>query len=216
MNTDAALSVIRTSPLTGVFVTLLAYKLAVLFNRRCKGHPLSNPVLIGVLLLLAWLLATGTGYRDYMKGGVMVQMLLGPATVALAVPLYGNLSRLKRAAGPGHHHRVWWAGGIVSAVVGWLLQLPQQVLLSLTTRAVTTPIAMSVAGHRRHSGVVGHVCHPVRHFRCGHRQALFNLLGLRDDMVLGTATGFPRTASARPGCFNCRKRRVPLLASPWG
>jgi putative effector of murein hydrolase len=119
MNTDAALSVIRTSPLTGVFVTLLAYKLAVLFNRRCKGHPLSNPVLIGVLLLLAWLLATGTGYRDYMKGGVMVQMLLGPATVALAVPLYGNLSRLKRAAGPWPSPSglvAWWA---LSVRWGW-------------------------------------------------------------------------------------------------
>ncbi len=192
MNLDAAMLVIRTSPLTGVFVTLLAYKLAVLFNRRCKGHPLSNPVLIGVLLLLTWLLATGTGYRDYMKGGIMVQMLLGPATVALAVPLYGNLSRLKRAAGPLAMTIVFGGlVGIVSAVgVGWLLQLPQQVLLSLTTRAVTTPIAMSVsqgiggipelsAMFVILSGIFGAVI----------VKPLFGLLGLRDDMVLGIATG---------------------------
>jgi putative effector of murein hydrolase len=101
--------------------------------------------------------------------------------------------------------------------VGWLLQLPQQVLLSLTTRAVTTPIAMSVsqgiggipelsAMFVILSGIFGAVI----------VKPLFNLLGLRDDMVLGTATGFLRTASARPGCFSCRKRRVPLLAWPWG
>jgi putative effector of murein hydrolase len=81
--------------------------------------------------------------------------------------------------------------GIVSAVgVGWLLQLPQQVLLSLTTRAVTTPIAMSVsqgiggipelsAMFVILSGIFGAVI----------VKPLFNLLGLRDDMVLGTATG---------------------------
>jgi putative effector of murein hydrolase len=83
--------------------------------------------------------------------------------------------------------------GIVSAVgVGWLLQLPQQVLLSLTTRAVTTPIAMSVsqgiggipelsAMFVILSGIFGAVI----------VKPLFQLLGLRDDMVLGIATGFP-------------------------
>jgi putative effector of murein hydrolase len=81
--------------------------------------------------------------------------------------------------------------GIVSAVgVGWLLQLPQQVLLSLTTRAVTTPIAMSVsqgiggipelsAMFVILSGIFGAVI----------VKPLFGLLGLRDDMVLGIATG---------------------------
>ncbi len=74
--------------------------------------------------------------------------------------------------------------------MGWLLQLPQQVLLSLTTRAVTTPIAMSVsqgiggipelsAMFVILSGIFGAVI----------VKPLFNLLGLRDDMVLGTATG---------------------------
>jgi len=192
MNLDAAQAVMRSSPLTGVFVTLLAYKLAVLFNRRCKGHPLSNPVLIGVLLVLGWLLLTGTGYRDYMKGAQMIQMLLGPATVALAVPLYSNLSRLKRAAGPLAICIVLGSfTGIVSAVgVGWLLDLPHQVLLSLTTRAVTTPIAMSVsqgvggipelsAMFVILSGIFGAVI----------VKPLFSVLGLADDMVLGTATG---------------------------
>lgn len=192
MNAEAALAVIRTSPLSGVFVTLLAYKLAVLFNRRCHGHPLSNPVLIGVLLLLAWLLLTGTGYHDYMKGGQFIQMLLGPATVALAVPLYSNLSRLKRAAGPlAISIGLGGLCGIASAVgLAMLFGLPHEVVMSFTTRAVTTPIAMSVsqgvggipelsAMFVILSGIFGAVI----------VKPLFSLLGLADDMVLGVATG---------------------------
>jgi putative effector of murein hydrolase len=101
--------------------------------------------------------------------------------------------------------------------VGWLLQLPQQVLLSLTTRAVTTPIAMSVsqgiggipelsAMFVILSGIFGAVI----------VKPLFGLLGLRDDMVLGIATGLSAHGIGTAGCFSCRKRRVPLLAWPWG
>ncbi|HJV06308.1 MAG TPA: LrgB family protein [Chromobacteriaceae bacterium] len=192
MNAAAVMEVVHGSPLTGIFVTLLAYKLAVLFNRRCHGHPLSNPVLIGVLLVVSWMLLTGTDYRGYMKGAQFIQMLLGPATVALAVPLYGNLARLKRAAGPlALSIGVGGLVGIVSAVgLGWLAGLPHEVLLSLTTRAVTTPIAMSVsqgiggvpelsAMFVILSGIFGAVI----------VKPLFGLLRLTDDMVLGVATG---------------------------
>ncbi|WP_233201048.1 LrgB family protein, partial [Chromobacterium alticapitis] len=88
------------SPLSGLFVTLLAYRLALAAHKRSGGHPLANPVLLGVLLVLAWLWLSGGSYQQYMNGARFIQLLLGPATVALAVPLYGNLPRLKRAAGP--------------------------------------------------------------------------------------------------------------------
>ncbi|UTH72489.1 LrgB family protein [Chromobacterium sp. IIBBL 290-4] len=188
----AIVKAVLDSPLSGVFVTLLAYRLALAANRRCHGHPLSNPVLIGVLLVLLWLWLSGSSYAQYMNGARFIQLMLGPATVALAVPLYGNLARLKRAALPlllsiG----IGGAAGMVSAAgLGWWLGLEQPVLVSLATRAVTTPIAMSLAGGLGGvpelaamfvivSGILGAVLAPP----------LFRLIGWHDDMLLGVATG---------------------------
>ncbi|WP_337882676.1 LrgB family protein [Chromobacterium haemolyticum] len=186
------LSALRESPLTGVFVTLLAYRLALAFNRRCHGHPLSNPVLIGVLLVLGWLVLTRTDYRQYMQGAQWIQMLLGPATVALAVPLYGNLSRLKRAAGPlALSIALGGVTGVVSAVgLGWLFGLPHEVLLSLSTRAVTTPIAMSVSQSIGGVPELAAMCVILSGiFGAVAARPLFNGLRLRNDMALGVATG---------------------------
>ncbi|OQS11815.1 hypothetical protein B0T37_03500 [Chromobacterium violaceum] len=180
------------SPLTGVFVTLLAYRLALAGHRRCHGHPLANPVLLGVLLVVAWLWLSGSSYQQYMNGARFIQLLLGPATVALAVPLYGNLARLKKAAAPLLASIA--IGGLVgmasAAGLGWWLGFDQPVLVALSTRAVTTPIAMSLAGGLGGSpelaamfvivsGIVGAVMAPP----------LFKLLGWDDDMLLGVATG---------------------------
>ncbi|OHX19324.1 LrgB family protein [Chromobacterium sphagni] len=180
------------SPLTGVFVTLLAYRLALAASRRGNGHPLANPVLLGVLILLLWLWLSGSSYRQYMEGARFLQLLLGPATVALAVPLYGNLSRLKRAAAP--LLLSIFAGGLAgmasAAGLGWWLGLDRTVLVSLATRTVTTPIAMSLAGGLGGapelaamfvivSGILGAVLAPP----------LFRRLGWDDDMLLGVATG---------------------------
>ncbi|OHX13054.1 hypothetical protein BI347_05645 [Chromobacterium sphagni] len=180
------------SPLTGVFVTLLAYRLALAASRRGNGHPLANRVLLGVLILLLWLWLSGSSYGQYMEGARFIQLLLGPATVALAVPLYGNLSRLKRAAAP--LLLSIFAGGLAgmtsAAGLGWWLGLDRTVLVSLATRTVTTPIAMSLAGGLGGapelaamfvivSGILGAVLAPP----------LFRRLGWDDDMLLGVATG---------------------------
>jgi putative effector of murein hydrolase len=76
-----------------------------------------------------------------------VHFLLGPATVALAVPLYANLERLKKTLVP-------IAGGlaagslaaVLSAIgIGWALGASRESLLSLAPKSVTTPIAMGIA-----------------------------------------------------------------------
>ncbi|TCW32289.1 LrgB family protein [Gulbenkiania mobilis] len=186
------LEFIRTSPLVAIFVTLVAYRAAIAINRHFRGHPLSNPVLVGCLLLLAWLVATGTTFDHYIRGGQFIQMLLGPATVALAVPLYSNLARLKRAALPlALSIGIGGLTGIVSAVgFGAVAGLPHEVLLSLCTRAVTTPIAMGVsqgiggipelsAMFVILSGIFGAVI----------VKPLFGWLRLSDETVLGVSTG---------------------------
>ena len=91
---------LSASPLLGLTMTLLAYQGATWLNRRCGGHPLANPVLLAVAALVALLGLTGTSYQTYFDGAQFVHFLLGPATVALAIPLYAQFDRLKRLALP--------------------------------------------------------------------------------------------------------------------
>ncbi|MDX1711940.1 MAG: LrgB family protein, partial [Rhodovibrionaceae bacterium] len=84
------------TPLLGLTVTLVAYQIGATIYRKAGLNPLANPVLIAVILLVALLWTTGTDYRTYFDGAQFVHFLLGPATVALAVPLYRNLRSVRR------------------------------------------------------------------------------------------------------------------------
>jgi predicted murein hydrolase (TIGR00659 family) len=181
-----------SSPLTGLFLTLGAYKLALTINRRCRCHPLTNPLLLSVLMLVAVLLAFKIDYRQYRDGAQIIHLMLGPVTVALAIPLYQQFARLKRAARPLLIALL--AGsllGVVSAAgLGALFGLPESVVLSLATRSITTPIAMGVAQSIGGvpelaaafvivSGIFGAVV----------LKPLLHRFGFKQDMVLGLATG---------------------------
>jgi hypothetical protein len=91
---------LAASPLLGLTMTLLAYQGATWLHRRSGGHPLANPVLLAVAVLVALLALTGTSYQTYFDGAQFVHFLLGPATVALAIPLYAQFDRLRRMALP--------------------------------------------------------------------------------------------------------------------
>ncbi len=138
---------LTASPLLGLTLTLLAYQGAVKFNQRCNGHPLANPVLIAVAALVTLLWATGTSYQTYFDGAQFVHFLLGPATVALAIPLYAQLGRLKRMAAPLLIALL--AGSLTAAfsavLIGKLLGATDATLISLAPKSVTTPIAMGIA-----------------------------------------------------------------------
>ena len=138
---------LAASPLLGLTFTLLAYQGALLINKRCKANPLANPVLLAVAALVITLWATGTPYRTYFEGAQFVHFLLGPATVALAIPLYAQLGRLKLMAVPLLVALL--AGSITAAcsavLIGLLLGASEATLFSLAPKSVTTPIAMGIA-----------------------------------------------------------------------
>jgi predicted murein hydrolase (TIGR00659 family) len=138
---------LAASPLLGLTLTLLAYQGAVAVSKRCNGHPLANPVLLAVTALVTLLWVTGTPYRHYFDGAQFVHFLLGPATVALAIPLYAQFARLKRIALPLLAGLL--AGSLTASisavVIGSLLGASDATLLSLAPKSVTTPIAMGVA-----------------------------------------------------------------------
>jgi putative effector of murein hydrolase len=135
------------TPLPWLAVTLAAYVLGQKVQLVCRGAPLANPVLIAILLVSALLDATGTPYARYFAGAQFIQFLLGPATVALAVPLALNLSHVRRSF-PGVGLALL-AGSLTSAlsgvaVVAWLGG-GRAIALSMAPKAVTTPIALSLA-----------------------------------------------------------------------
>src|SRR3712207_5515849 len=88
------------SPLLWLVVTLGAYVIADRISQAFKRHPLCNPVLISVIAVALVLWATRTSYPVYFEGAKFVHFLLGPATVALAIPLYENRRIVLRAITP--------------------------------------------------------------------------------------------------------------------
>ena len=87
---------LSASPLLGISATLIAYRIAHKRYLATKGNPWMNPVVTSVVILIVFLLLTGISYEDYFRGGQFVHLLLGPATVALGVPLYRQCSKLRQ------------------------------------------------------------------------------------------------------------------------
>ncbi|NJD25190.1 MAG: LrgB family protein [Betaproteobacteria bacterium] len=183
---------LAASPLLGLTVTLLAYQGAFWLYRRSGMNPLANPVLIAVAVLVLLLTATGTAYESYFAGAQFVHFLLGPATVALAVPLYTQFRRVRAMLLPVLAGLV--SGCITAALSAVLVarlfgaSLPTQ--LSLAPKSVTTPIAMGIAERIGGipsltavlvivTGILGAV---------GARW-LFDALRLRDPAIRGFAIG---------------------------
>jgi predicted murein hydrolase (TIGR00659 family) len=138
---------LSASPLLWLTATLLAYQIAYAAYAYSKFNPLVNPVAIAVALLVLILTLTHTPYQTYFQGAQFVHFLLGPATVALAIPLYMQFEKLRRN----------WFALLTSALLGgasaiatamgiaWLLGASWATVLSLAPKSVTMPIAMGVA-----------------------------------------------------------------------
>ena len=137
---------LSASPLLHLTMTLLAYQASLYLYRRGKLSPLLNPVLLSILMIVGVLLATGTRYPTYFDGAQFVHFLLGPATVALAIPLYRQVERVRRSlVAILASVAVGSITAAASAVVfGWLLGASQKTLISLAPKSVTAPVAMGI------------------------------------------------------------------------
>ena len=138
---------LAVAPLLWLAITLFAYLIGKWIQKVCHASPVANPVLIAIVLVAALLTATGTPYDHYFAGAQFIHFLLGPATVALAIPLALNAVHIKRSM-----HSVGLAllaGSVTTTVSGvavvWMLGGGRSVALSMAPKSVTTPIAMAVA-----------------------------------------------------------------------
>jgi len=183
---------LAASPLLHLTLTLAAYVLGDLVYRRSGRHPLLNPVLISIVVLVGLLTASGTAYPTYFEGAQFVHFLLGPATVALAVPLYFNFWKLKRLWLPLSAGLI--IGSVTAALsavgIAWLLGASGQTALALAPKSVTAPVAMGITEKMGgppsltailvvSTGILGAVIGP----------AVLNCVRVRDPAVRGFAIG---------------------------
>lgn len=179
-------------PLLWLAATLAAYVIGDAAAQVAGRAPWANPVLVAVILLAGLLTATGTPYAAYFEGAQFVHFLLGPATVALAVPLWAQRARLRRAVLPVAAGLA--AGSVTSIVaalaIGRALGLDLGTLASLAPKGTTAPVAIGIAQGLGGSPTLA----AVLVLLTGITGALvvtplFNAMGLRDWRARGLAVG---------------------------
>ncbi len=138
----------------GMALSLICYEIGNWIKKK-TGFWLANPLLIGGVLAILVLVAADIDYASYYNGAKYIQYLLTPATVSLAIPLYRQLSYLKK------YPLAIFGGilaGVVTSLVGvWALSLAfgltQEQYVSLLPKSITTAIGMSVS--EKMGGIVG-------------------------------------------------------------
>ncbi|MHA6326399.1 LrgB family protein [Roseivivax sp. CAU 1753] len=140
-------SYLAEEPLLWLAVTLAAYVIADRIAEALHRHPVANPVLLAILLIAGILTVSRTPFATYFEGAQFVHFMLGPATVALALPLYDNLARVRRTLLPMLAALV--AGSltaILSALgIAWAMGMRGEALLSLAPKSATAPVALGVS-----------------------------------------------------------------------
>jgi predicted murein hydrolase (TIGR00659 family) len=187
----AAWQAVIHHPLFGVGITLAAYQLALAAYEKTRWVFL-QPVLLSMLAVIGVLLACGLSYAEYQHSTQLLIILLGPATVALAVPLYVNLRRIRQLLWPTLLTLL--CAGVLATALGmllaWLFGAERMILMAIAPKSVTTPIAMLVAEQIGGvaalaavfvliTGVLGGMCGPE----------LLRCIGVRHPAAVGMALG---------------------------
>ena len=140
------MNAIINSPLFGILLTLVAFEIGVLISQKFK-YSFLNPLLIGNILIVGFLLITGVSLESYNVGGDYISVMLSPATVVLAVPLYRQIQKLRQFWKP--ILAGIFAGSITAMtcviVAGKLLGLTKVLTLSLLPKSVTIPMGSVIS-----------------------------------------------------------------------
>jgi predicted murein hydrolase (TIGR00659 family) len=138
---------LSTTPLLWLALTLVIWIGADGLARLSGRNPVVNPVLISIVVISAILLTTGTPYGTYFNGAQFVHFLLGPATVAIAIPLFKNWPTVRQKAIP---MLAALLAGVVTSLVSTILiaeafGMSHTVLVSLAPKSVTAAVAMGIS-----------------------------------------------------------------------
>ena len=181
-----------SNPLALLCVAIGSYWLGLHVYQAAKRSPLFHPLLIACLPSLAWLHYFHISIADFRASTSVLHFLLGPATVALALPLYLQWSHVKKHLSPV---LLSLLGGLVVSLaatlgIAYLLGAQHQLLLTLVPKSVTTPIALEIikitggwgeltAGIVILTGVLGALIAPL----------VFRLCGIHNVAAQGFAMG---------------------------
>ena len=140
------MNAIINSPLFGILLSLVAFEIAVTISKKFK-YSFLNPLLIANILIVGFLLTTGISLESYNVGGDYISVMLSPATVVLAVPLYRQISKLKQFWKP--ILAGIFAGSLTSLacviVISKLIGLSETLMLSLLPKSITIPMGSVVS-----------------------------------------------------------------------
>jgi predicted murein hydrolase (TIGR00659 family) len=191
-NLAQATAALFDAPVMSLILTWLAFEIGRSAQRSVGGSPLANPVLIAVVLVIPVLKACGVSYDTYMRGAGFIHFLLGPAAVALAVPIYDNRERIRESlrgllAGVAAGATVACASAVALA---WWLGGSAEVVRSIAPKSVTTPIAIGISegiGGRPSMTVVFVIMTGI--MAAMFSGWIFDWLGVRDWAARGVAAG---------------------------
>ena len=174
-----------------VLLTLAAFRIGQLCQQRWK-KPIFNPTLIGMILVVAFVLATGMNPDVYTAGMKKISWLMTPATICLAIPMYEQFQVLKKSL------KAVLAGvcaGTLSCMlmivaVSLLLKFDRSILISLMPKSVTTAIGMSLS--EMFGGMGGVTVAAIIITGIGGNMMgpmLCKLFGITDEVAQGVAFG---------------------------
>ena len=135
-----------SSPLFGITLTIFTYYIGKLINRKLK-NPIFNPMIISVILIIAFLKICNIPMEYYQSGGEIINLFLAPATAVLAYSIYSQIELLKKYLIPVIVGSL--AGSITSVLSIVFLSrafgLSDEITWSLFPKSVTVPIAVDIS-----------------------------------------------------------------------
>ena len=134
-------------PLFGACITLLAFYLGQKLYQASNQFALFQPVVTGMVIVVSSLLLMEIPYQNYYTSSQLLHAMLGPATVALAIPLFQNARRIRELLLPIVCTVL--VGGTLTVAIAltvlWSLGASHETILSMAPKSITTPIAMIVS-----------------------------------------------------------------------
>ena len=175
----------------GVFISLFSYLIGMKLKKKFGG-PVLNPLLVAIILVIAFLKATGISYTDYNTGASYISYFLTPSTVCLAIPLYKQLELLKKnLTAVAVAITAGVIGSVVSVyVMSMIFRLEHVHYVSLLPKSITTAIGMGVSEEAGGivtmtivsiilTGILGNIV----------ADGWFKLVGIKEPIAKGLALG---------------------------
>jgi len=179
-------------PLIMILLTLSVFTLSEIIFKKSGKNTLLHPFLLTIILIITVLFAFDIPYKDYREGTKILNALIAPAIISLAVPLYQNLKQVQSSL-PLIILTVLLAGTgifISALLLGELVGLPSSMVQALSTKSITLPIALEIAELTNTSislvvlgvfstGLAGVIVVP----------AILNFLKVKDESLQGLVLG---------------------------